>query len=97
MSLVRFFRRLRPAPSPVLLALALLAVVGLLAACEISGSPSAGEGNIRLGIPGTAANEAIFQERWNSCIQFSSESVCARRFGGRTPMNTRTDLSDENP
>jgi len=74
-----------------------MAVVGVLAGCEISGSPSAGEGNVRLGIPGTAANEAIFQDRWNSCIQFASESVCARRFGGRTPMNTRTDLSDEYP
>ena len=75
----------------------LLPLLGLLAACEVSGSPSTGEGNIRLGIPGTAANEAIFQERWNSCVQFASPSVCARRFGGRRPMNSPVDLPDENP
>ena len=75
----------------------LLAVAALLAGCEISGSPSTGEGNVRLGIPGTAANEAIFQERWNSCVQFSSPSVCAKRFGGRTPTGSPVDLPDENP
>jgi hypothetical protein len=75
----------------------LAAVLALLASCEVSGSPSTGEGNIRLGIPGTAANEAIFQERWNSCIQFASPSVCARRFGGRTPTNSPVDLPDESP
>lgn len=75
----------------------LLAVLAPLAACEVSGSPSTGEGNIRLGIPGTAANEAIFQERWNSCVQFASPSVCARRFGGRTPTGSPVDLPDENP
>ncbi|MDZ3837948.1 MAG: hypothetical protein U0S49_11300 [Rhodospirillales bacterium] len=75
----------------------LLGVAALLAGCEISGSPSTGEGNVRLGIPGTAANEAIFQERWNSCVQFSSPSVCAKRFGGRTPRGSPVDLPDENP
>lgn len=74
-----------------------LAAVALLAACQVSGSPRVGEGNLRVGIPGTAANEAIFQERWNSCIQFASESVCAKRFGGRTPANTRAELQDEHP
>lgn len=87
--IVRPIRLLRLAAPIVALALA--------GACEVSGSPSAGEGNLRLGIPGTAANETIFQDRWNSCIQFASESVCARRFGGRTPMNTRTELQDEYP
>lgn len=75
----------------------LLAVAAFLAGCELSGSPSTGEGSFRLGIPGTAANEAIFQERWNSCIQFSSPSVCAKRFGGRTPRGSPVDLPDENP
>lgn len=79
------------------IALVLLSLPILLAACEVSGSPRTGEGNVRLGIPGTAANEAIFQERWNSCIQFASQSVCARRFGGRTPVNTPTELQDEYP
>ncbi len=74
-----------------------LAILALLAACEVSGNPRTGEGNVRLGIPGTAANEAIFQERWNNCIQFGSQSQCARRFGGRTPMNTPGELQDDNP
>jgi|APTNR8051073442_1049403.scaffolds.fasta_scaffold00244_31 hypothetical protein len=81
---------------PMRLAL-LLALFAPLAACEVTGSPSTGEGNVRLGIPGTAANEAIFQERWDSCVQFASPSVCARRFGGRRPMNSPVDLPDENP
>ncbi|MGZ9033463.1 MAG: hypothetical protein ACXW25_03500 [Rhodospirillales bacterium] len=79
------------------LLLALLAPLAALAGCEVTGSPRTGEGNVRLGIPGTAANEAIFQERWNSCVQFASPSVCARRFGGRTPMGSPVDLPDENP
>lgn len=77
--------------------LAVLLALPAVAGCEVTGSPSTGESNIRLGIPGTAANEAIFQERWNSCIQFASPSVCARRFGGRTPMGSPVDLPDENP
>jgi hypothetical protein len=81
-----------------LLRLAVLAAaLALLCACEVTGSPGTGEGNIRLGIPGTAANEAIFQERWNQCIQFGSQSQCARRFGGRTPQGTAADLQDESP
>lgn len=74
-----------------------LAAVVVLGACEVSGDPRTGAGNVRLGVPGTAANEAIFQERWNNCIQFSSQSLCARRFGGRTPMNAPADLQDDNP
>ncbi len=74
-----------------------VAILALLAACEVSGNPRTGEGNVRLNIPGTAANEASFQERWNSCVQFGSQSQCARRFGGRTPMNTPADLQDDNP
>ncbi|MGZ9034488.1 MAG: hypothetical protein ACXW25_08790 [Rhodospirillales bacterium] len=75
----------------------MLVLVAILPGCEVTGSPSTGEGNVRLGIPGTAANEAIFQERWNSCVQFASPSVCARRFGGRTPTGSPADLPDENP
>lgn len=69
---------------------ALAVALGLaisLAACDTTIDPRTGESNFRLNLPGTQANEAAFQERWDSCVAFGSESQCAKRFGGRTPAN----------
>ena len=67
------------------LAVCVSALLGLVTACETTITPKTGETSTRVTLPGTDANEASFQERWRRCTQFSSESVCERRFGGRRP------------
>lgn len=64
-----------------------LALAVSLAACDATVDPRTGESNLRLTLPGTAANEASFQQQWDRCVAFGSESQCAKRFGGRTPSN----------
>ena len=59
---------------------------GLIAACETTIEPGTGRTTTQWNLPLTAANEQAFQERWRSCIQFASESVCEQRFGGRRPQ-----------
>ena len=50
--------------------------------------PATGQTNTPLTLPGTAANEASFNERWRRCTQFASYSYCEQHFGGRTPMES---------
>jgi hypothetical protein len=69
-------------------ALCLTASLGLMTACEMTFAPGTGETTTRLTLPGTAANEASFNERWRRCTQFASQSYCEQQFGGRTPMDS---------
>ncbi len=64
------------------------AAAGLLTACEMTYDPETGQSTTQLTLPGTAANEASFNERWRRCIQYASESNCEQQFGGRTPMES---------
>ncbi len=72
----------------VCVALCLTACLGLMTACELAFAPGTGEATTRLTLPGTAANEASFNERWRRCTQFASQSYCEQQFGGRTPMES---------
>ena len=72
----------------VSLALCLAASLGLMTACETTIEPGTGERTTRLTLPGTAANEASFNERWRRCTQYASDSVCEQQFGGRAPMGS---------
>ena len=64
------------------------ASAGLLTACEMTYDPETGEQTTQWTLPGTAANEASFNERWRRCTQFASDSYCEQQFGGRTPMES---------
>lgn len=66
----------------------------LIAACDTTIDPRTGESNVRFTLPGTAANEASFQEQWDRCVAFGSQSQCAKRFNGRTPSNRFVPLED---
>jgi hypothetical protein len=65
--------------------LSLLGVLGLITACEMEYNPQTGQTTTFLTVPGTAANQTVFEQRWRSCTQYASESVCEREFGGRRP------------
>lgn len=67
-------------------ALCMAASLGLLTACEMTVDPETGQRTTQWTLPGTAANEASFNEQWRRCTQFASESYCEQQFGGRTPM-----------
>ena len=62
-----------------------LVLLGLVTGCEITIEPGTGETSAELTLPGMAANEASFEERWRQCTQYSSESVCEQEFGGQRP------------
>jgi hypothetical protein len=64
------------------------ACVAALSACEMTYNVETGERTTQWTLPGTTANEASFNEQWRRCTQFASESVCAQKFGGRTPMDS---------
>jgi hypothetical protein len=66
----------------------LAAVIGLATACEFTVDRQTGERTRQFTLPGTAANEASFNERWRRCVQFASQSHCEQQFGGRTPMDS---------
>jgi hypothetical protein len=64
----------------------LLLLAAIVAACEKTVDPATGERTTRFTLPGTSAKEAAWQQRWQRCIQFRSESFCARSVpGGRPP------------
>lgn len=71
-----------------LTALWMAAAAGMLSACEMTYDPETGQSTTQWTLPGTAANEASFNERWRRCIQYASESNCEQQFGGRTPMES---------
>ena len=55
-------------------------------ACETAVNPSTGMSETRLTLPLTAANAQRAEAQWRQCIQFRSESYCARNLpGGRPP------------
>ncbi len=68
--------------------LCLAAVIGLVTACEFTVDRQTGERTRQFTLPGTAANEASFNERWRRCTQFASQSYCEQQFGGRAPMDS---------
>jgi hypothetical protein len=63
-----------------------LVLLGLVTGCEITIEPGTGETSAQLTLPGTAANEASFRERWTQCTQYRSESYCEQEFGGERPL-----------
>jgi hypothetical protein len=63
-----------------------LVLLGLATGCEITIEPGTGETSTQLTLPGMAANEASFRERWRQCTQYRSESVCEQDFGGDSPL-----------
>ena len=67
-------------------ALCVAASLGLLTACEMTIDSETGQRTTQWTLPGTAANEASFSERWRRCTQYASDSYCQQQFGGRTPM-----------
>ena len=69
-------------------AFCLAASLGLLNACEMTIDPQTGQTTTQWSVPGTAGNEASFNERWRRCTQFASDSYCEQQFGGRTPMES---------
>lgn len=76
----------------------LLMLVGLIAACEKAIDPRTGERELRVTLPGTAANETAAQRRWRQCVQFRSESFCARNLaGGRPPGSVSQTVADQPP
>ena len=70
------------------MAACMAACVAAASACEMTYDTQTGERTTQWTLPGTAANEAAFNEQWRRCTQFASDSVCARQFGGRTPMES---------
>jgi len=79
-------------------ALCIAASASLLTACEMTYDPKTGEQTTQWTLPGTAANEASFNEQWRRCTQFASNSYCAQQFGGRTPMGSAFSFgSGRNP
>ncbi len=70
-------------------------IVGLIAGCDTTFEPRTGERTTRITFPGTAANEAAFQERWLRCIEFRSVSTCERQLGRRPlPSSAVAPLAD---
>lgn len=65
----------------------LLLLAALLSACETVVDPATGQSQTRWTLPLTAANAERAQAQWQQCIQFRSESYCARNLpGGRPPQ-----------
>lgn len=63
-----------------------LPLVAGVAACETAINPSTGVTETRLTLPFTSANAERTEAQWHQCIQFRSESYCARNLpGGRPP------------
>ena len=63
----------------------LLPLFGGLAACETAIDPSTGATQTRLTLPFTAANAERAEAQWRQCVQFRSESYCARNLPGGPP------------
>lgn len=64
----------------------LLLCVGGLTACETVVDPSTGQSQTRWTPLLTAANADRAEAQWRQCVQFRSESYCARNLpGGRPP------------
>ena len=65
--------------------LSALALLGLLAACEITIDERTGESDLRVKLPGSEAQRASLERQWRRCITYSSRSVCERRIGWVPP------------
>lgn len=64
----------------------MLLLAGLLGACETSIDPATGRSQTLWTVPFTTANANRTEAQWRQCIQFRSESYCARNLpGGRPP------------
>jgi hypothetical protein len=67
-------------------AVAAMAAVVVLAACETAIDPRTGQTETRLTLPFTEANALRQREQWDRCVQFRSTSTCERTVpGGRPP------------
>ena len=73
---------------PLTTAFWMAATAGLLTACDVTYDLDTGQTTTQVTFPGSAANEASFNERWRRCTQFASDSYCEQHFGGRTPMES---------
>ena len=63
-----------------------LALILALGACAKTVDPQTGMADVRLTVPFTSANAQRAETQWRQCIQFRSESYCARNLpGGRPP------------
>ena len=62
-----------------------LALLGLLAACEITVDEETGETDMSLALPGSEAQRANLEKQWRQCIASYSRSVCERRVGWVPP------------
>jgi hypothetical protein len=82
---------------PMRLLTGLLLLAALTAGCEKSVDPQTGERTLRFTLPGTSAKETAWQERWQRCTQFRSESFCERSVpGGRPPGTGNSQSVEEN-
>lgn len=64
-----------------------LPLILAVAACESSTNPSTGMTDTRLTIPFTSANAERAEAQWRQCVQFRSESFCARNLPGGRPAS----------
>ena len=62
-----------------------LALLGLLAACEITIDEKTGESKVRVALPGSEAQRANLERQWRQCMSYNSKSVCERRIGWVPP------------
>jgi hypothetical protein len=68
----------------------LLLLPCILTACEKAIDPATGQAQTRWTLPLTAANAEAAEARWRRCIQFRSESYCARNLPGGRPAGVST-------
>ncbi len=76
---------------------ALLLLAAIVAACEKTVDPATGERTTRFTLPGTSAKEAAWQERWQRCLQFRSESFCERSVSGGRPVGAGAPVQEQTP
>lgn len=70
----------------VRLSILLLVCAGSVSGCETSIDPTTGQSRTVWTLPLTSANADRAMSQWQQCVQFRSESYCARNLpGGRPP------------
>lgn len=62
-----------------------LALLSLLAACEITIDERTGESDVSVAVPGSEAQRANLERQWRQCMTYNSKSVCERRIGWVPP------------
>ena len=62
-----------------------VALLSLLAACEITIDERTGESDVSVALPGSEAQRANLERQWRQCMSYNSKSVCERRIGWVPP------------